>query len=72
VNDLDLIQANQIAIMRALGLVVVSLDPTNGNAESQLLKNHANRTQDHLDMKLNQSPNPTGGLSSFGGMQGAD
>ena len=55
---LDLIQANQIAIMRALARIAVQLgtdhptDPIRAN--SAVFANHAGRTRAHLYAKLSQ------------------
>ena len=48
---LDLIQANQVTIMRALGALLG--DPHSSSELLDRLRNHANRTQAHLDAKLN-------------------
>jgi hypothetical protein len=57
-NDLDLIQAIQIAIMRALARIVVQLGidhPTDPiRAYTAIRNNRAGRMLAHLDAKLNQ------------------
>jgi hypothetical protein len=50
-NDMHLIEANQIAIMQALALVLEE-SCAGRNAFSVVLRNHAERTQAFLDTKL--------------------